>query len=251
MRWLVAILAGVLVVADDKDHTVLELLQMKFFYVSVGLSSLIAWLLIEYIFGISKWLNKDYKGMGLNREWVLAQVFYGVGLALCLELLLATGVFAFMGYWIWETNFFRKVFGPIVMFVAIINMYFIIYYINKVPALVEKVRYQLLNQKAVEGPVDIDSSQVPVLVYVEDGGWWSVDWNGEVELWNYGLDQTQDMFAEGLFFRGRRNWIVNRDAIARVVPLSGKRLLVEMKVSCPIKLEVPRRKAAAFKGWLA
>ncbi|MGE6218930.1 LytTR family transcriptional regulator DNA-binding domain-containing protein [Nubsella zeaxanthinifaciens] len=244
-----AILAGHFIVTHDRDESLGELLNMPAYYRSVAYSGGIALLLLLSIYGVSMRMYRKHSGRGLTASWIREQALYGVLGVVILELFAATLLFYAMGFWIMDTAYFKKLFGPIVMFILLVNLCYLLFYQNQRP--VVKIRYQFLDNR-----VDVRKKMTPVVVdqpallYVENGNTWCIDFSRRRSIWTQSLNESQQRFGGEDYFRGARNWLIHRDAIVSVAQISGKRLSVTCDLQGEFKLVVSRRSVAAFKLWL-
>jgi DNA-binding LytR/AlgR family response regulator len=68
---------------------------------------------------------------------------------------------------------------------------------------------------------------------------------------DYSLDQLEKVLNPGLFFRVSRNCLVNMEAIAEVIPLSGNKLKIRIKnETSPEGILVSRDRIQALKKWM-
>lgn len=248
---LVSVLAAHLLVAHDKPYSFQELLAMPRYYYSMLLNAMAALLLIEFVHMVSRRLYRRFRAEGLGHRWLLLQVVLGIGLAMLLELVIATLLFAYHGQLIWETSFFRKLFVSISMFILMVNFFFTGFYQYKEPAVHTMVRYRILRQLASEDCLAAQVLGRPALLFVSDRKCWSIGFNGEKLQWPDSLDASQKLLDAGEYFRGQREWMVHRSAIVRVRQLPGKLLLLETALGFPLELKVSRRRAPEFKQWWA
>ena len=248
---LASLAASHLLVSFDQRYSLRELWAMPRYYYSLVINAFIALLLIEFMHMISRRLYRRFKAQGLGARWMLLQLLLGVGLTVVAELLIAGAVYYYHGLVIWETMFFRKLFTPILMFIVIVNLFFAVYYLYREPAVTTLVRYKLASPLASESGSAEQVSDGPALLFVEDRNCFSIAFTGEKTQWNSSLDASYLQLGGMDYFRGQREWLVHRSAIARVTQLSGKRLRLETTLAFPISLIVSRRRAPMFKQWWA
>lgn len=246
-----ALIAGHLIVTHGRKETLAQFLKMPHYYTSVAYSAGIALLLIMWIYAMGVLTNGKRKRPGLTWNWILNQLVYGVVLTIMLELLLATALFYWNGHWILETAYFRKLFGPIVMFILLVNLCYTVYYLDKAPNPQHKVRYQIINDHLFNAGLLPLEEELPALIYIDENGTWKLNFYGNRSVLLQSLDASFRYLPKDSYFRGHRNWIINKMAISAIKGISGKRLLVETNIPCPIELIVARRRAPAFKKWIA
>jgi len=241
-------LAGHLIVGHDRDETFGELLATPGYLLSVGCSATIALWLLVCIYMASYKLNQKYGGNGLNRYWLCGQLLYGVLGVIIVELILATILFKLMGYWILDTAYFKKLFGPIVMFVLLVNLGYIVFYLNR--RSIVKIRYKFLDNKVKdrEGG-NLSNLRRPAFFYSDNRVVKCVDFAYNVSFWRKSLTRTMVQLDRRDYFRGSRDWIIHRSIIISVEHLNGNRLCVNCRLENDFQLEVSRRNVAAFKEW--
>lgn len=246
---LASVLAAHLVVTYNQRYSLLQMLAMRRYYHSLWVNALAALVLIEFVHAVSRRLYRRFSALGLGWRWMLLQLLLGVGVALLLEVLIASLFFYFDGKWILDTVFFAKLFGPIAMFIVILNLFFMLHYLYREPAVVTQVRYRVASSLRSE---QLGAEQVlglPALLYVSDRSCWSIGFDGERLRWPDSLELSHGRLGEVDYFRGQRDWLVHRAAITGVRQLAGKRLQLQTSVDFPFVLVVSRRRAPAFKQW--
>ncbi|RYY52146.1 MAG: hypothetical protein EOO09_22180 [Chitinophagaceae bacterium] len=248
---LASLIASHLVVSFDQRYSLFELFAMPRYYYSLAINAFAALLLIEFMHMISRRLYRSFKSQGLGARWMLLQLVLGVGLTVLAELLIAGAVYYYHGLVIWETMFFRKLFTPILMFILIVNLFFAVYYLYREPAVTTLVRYKLAKPAVSETDSAEQFLDNPALLFVADRSCFSIAFTGEKKHWNCSLDESYLRLGGTDYFRGQREWLVHRSAIAKVTQLSGKRLQLETTLVFPISLTVSRRRAPMFKQWWA
>lgn len=244
-----SILSGHLIVMHGTKDKFLDLIKEPYYHLSVAYSAAIAMTLLAMIYSVSYLLDKKYKGLGLNRQWMFYQLLYGVVLVLVVELLLAGTLFYWQGFLIWETAFFRIFFGPIVLFVLLVNLAYLIFYLQRNPRVEHVVRYLVPRRNAVELAL-LAKEHVPAILYLDEWGTWAFDFNGEKADWDHSLDASGEFIQIGQYFRGQRHWLVHRKAVRSVEPQSNRTVRLYLEIDFPHELIVSRRRSREFKAWL-
>lgn len=245
----VAVLTGHFVVMHGTKDKFLDLISESYYYLSVAYSAAITMTLLAMIYSVSYLLDKKYKGLGLTRQWMFYQLLYGVLLVLAVELLLAGILFYWQGFLIWETAFFRIFFGPIVLFVLLVNLAYLIFFLQRNPRVEHVVRYLVPRRNGVELKLLADE-QVPAVLYLDEWGTWAFDFNGEKADWDHSLDASGEFIQIGQYFRGQRHWLVHRKAISAVEPQANRTVRLSLMMDFPHELIVSRRRSKEFKAWL-
>lgn len=254
----VSMLAGFFVVTHGHPKPYSVLLFMPGLFASSVYSGIIAFILLFAVYLVSFIGNAKYAGKQQNGRWFIFQLFYGVVLMILLELVLATILFWMMGHWILDTAFFDKIFLLAFMFIAMANLFYLLFFMQRVKVdpeveyvAVETVRYQSV-PTIVAPAVEASSEEIGLqaaLFYIHNGEIWKKDFDGEPKIWLTPLSKTMNDLDPKQYFKCSRNWIVHRNAIAQVIPIEGRRL----KVICRFQLKIPfivsRRNAQDFKDW--
>lgn len=257
-RWNLAIIillspfAGHFIVTHGRRFELSQWLRRPDYYFSVGYSAFIAIILMLCIYGVSLRMNNLYRDRGKIVHWLAYQLLYGVVLIVGIELVLATGLFWYKGYWITETAFFRKIFGPVVMFIVIVNMVYMLFYSIRAPMVRYKVRYLPKLLEPVPDSNGLEDDGLPGLIYREGESNWALSIEGKRTPWLDTLDAAQEKFGHKVCFRGQRHWLVFGKAIADYDLPTGKRqVIVRLKMEAPFVLETSRRTSPGFKKWIA
>lgn len=244
-----AICSAHLIVTHDRTETLSEFFRMPAYFRSIAYSGVIALLLLLAVYGVSFEMNRRHGGSRMNRRWLGGQFLYGVLGVVLLELFAATLLFHLHGFWILDTAYFKKLFGPIALFIFSANLCYMVYYLSRRSAV--KVRYQFLDNKVAteEDRVVVKLSE-PAIFYIKNGDVWCVDFEGGSMMLHTSLTANMELLSERDYFRGARDWIVHRRAIGSVVHVSGNRLKLRCSIGDGFDLEVSRRNVGRFKEWL-
>lgn len=254
--------AGFIIVTHGRPEKFSALIRIPGLLSSTLYSSVIAFVLLLMVYVVSFTGNAKFAGRGMNARWFRFQFSYGVLLTLLVELVLATILFALNGFWILDTAFFDKLFLPVVLFILLANVCYLLYFIQQVrtevevpifvPVEVETIRYQpvpLVVAQQVDVAAEL-TDQEPALFYIYQGEVWIKDFTGKRSIWLKSLEKTMSCLDSRVYFKGSRNWIVHRKAITAIEPLSGRRIELQCLFKVRIKLVVSRRNAHDFKEWL-
>jgi len=248
--FIVSLIAGHLIVTHDRDETLAEFFRMPAYFWSVGYSGFIAMVLLFCIYGVSYRRYTKYGGKGLTRALIREQLKYGVVMVIMIEFVAATLLFYIMGHWILDTAYFKKLFGPIVLFILFANVCYVLFFLNRAPLV--KVRYQFLDNKVRKSDADdVEKLDGPAMLYVEEGKIWSTNFKGEKSRWPLPtLKKSWERLGKKHYFRVGRDWIVHRNIVISVEVLPGKRLCITCELNGKFELEVSRRCVAQFKKWI-
>ncbi|WP_113653172.1 LytTR family transcriptional regulator DNA-binding domain-containing protein [Pedobacter namyangjuensis] len=246
---LVSIIAGHLIVAYDKPYSWLELWGMSRYYYSLALSSTAALIQIEFMHMVSRRLYRRFKDTGLGAKWFALQLLLGFGATVLLELAIATFLFHLHDRWILDTYFFRKLFLLVLMFIGMVNLFFVVFYYRKEPVVKVKVRSRLVSSH----PSGLSVVEVPggetALYRVNGHDCFAVSFKGEELVVKGTLDYWEGQLDRAVYFRGQREWMVHRSAIISVKRLGNKMLELDTAVKFGFKLLVSRRRTPHFLSW--
>lgn len=249
---LVSMIASHFVVTHGENYKWVDLLSDPWYWISLLYSGSICFVLIEYIYGVSRNLSRKFAGFGLTKQWIIAQFLNGVILTICIELVLSTLIFWLNGVWIMDSAFFDKLFVPICMFIVMVNLFLMVYFLQRDPLVSLQVRYRVIsNTQAKTEPNEMHDTQMPALIFVLNGQCWCLGFDSKETFWPNSLENKLATLPEDLYFQGQRNWAVHKDAIADFKNISGRRICLQIAFEYPFALEVARRRAPAFKRWLS
>jgi len=255
---IVSLLAGFLIVTHGRPETYAVLIHLPGLIPSSFYSGLIAFMLLIAIYIVSFIGNARYAGRNRNGSWLTFQLIYGVVVVIMLELLLATILFWIMGFWILESAFFDKVFLLAILFILVANLAYLLFYMQRVkvePEIeiveVHTIRYQPMPLviKDELGSEERAAKEEAALFYIRNGEIWRKTFIGKREIWLLSIEATMSELDPSLYFKCARNWIVHRDAVASVKPISSRRLEIYCHFKVSVSLVVSRRNAQDFKDW--
>lgn len=246
---LVSVIAGHLIVAYDQPYSWLELWGMPHYYYSLALSSTAALIQIEFMHMVSRRLYRRFKDKGLGAKWLTLQLLLGFGATVLLELAIATFLFHLHDRWILDTYFFRKLFLLVLMFIGLVNLFFVVFYYRKEPVVKVKVRSRLVSSQPSGGSVVEVPGGEAALYRVNGHDCFAVSFEGEELVVKGTLDYWEEQLDSDRYFRGQREWLVNRASILRVKRLPNKMLELETRIDFGFKLLVSRRRSPMFLLW--
>ena len=246
---MVSVIAGHLIVAYDQPYSWLELWGMPRYYYSLALSSAAALVQIEFVHMVSRRLYRRFKDTGLGAKWFTLQLLLGFGATVLLELAIATFLFHLHDKWILDTYFFRKLFLMVLMFIGMVNLFFVVFYYRKEPVVKVKVRSRLVSSGPDENNEAGMYGEDAALYRVKGHDCFAISFHGEELLVRGTLDQWEELLEPWRYFRGQREWMVNRAVISRVERIPGKMLLLHTSIALGFELVVSRRRTPLFLSW--
>jgi len=251
IRLFVALLASHFVVVNGSKKAWLELFTRSYYYASLFYSMVIAYLLIEYIFMVSRIVNKAFDEHGLGAKRLKYQFIFGFCLASFNAFLLAMLLFWIKNENIFNSGYFKNLFIYIVLFIFTINVVYLLYYeYLKVP----KMRYQrieidpaLMKQRRNKA---LEASQ-PALIYHENKTCFAVDFKGVTTIWPNTIAESMDFLNAVNYFQINRKDIVHRAAVVSFSSYQLRFLKIVHNIPIDKELITSRRKSAIFKEWLS
>ncbi|MEZ4893734.1 MAG: LytTR family DNA-binding domain-containing protein [Saprospiraceae bacterium] len=66
---------------------------------------------------------------------------------------------------------------------------------------------------------------------------------------NTTLDEVEELLDPKIFYRANRQFIVNIEAIKQVKPMENQKLILYLKTTPQMEVDISREKAPAFKKW--
>ena len=247
IRLLVALIVSHFIVVHDAKETWIELFSKDYYYWSVLYSMIIAFFLIESIYRVSNYLNVAF-GFNLSRARLKAQFYMGF---LCIGILagiLAAILFWLNGHNIFESNYFEKLYAPILLFIFTINIIYILYYYSFMP----KTRYQVL--RLDKYPLSNETSNFPALIYLENRLCIAIDFRGVKSYLSHSIEESMRSLDSENYFQINRKVIIHRAAILSVKPFGMRQLKIELNIALNIpnnvELIVSKRKTVICKQWL-
>lgn len=269
--FFVSSIAGFAIVTHGRPEKFPALLRIPGLWSSAMYSSIIAFVLILVIYIVSFIGNAKFAGQEINGRWIRFQFYYGVLLTMVVEIVSATLLFGLHGFWILDTTFFDTIFLPVLLFVTLVNLCYLLFFMQQVrievevpveipvevpvfvPVEVETIRYQAVPLVIAPANLDVETELAvddPALFYSHNGEVWKKDFAGKKSIWLKSLDVTIKELDSKLYFKGYRNWIAHRKAVAEIQPYSGRRVRIKCIFKVRIKLLVARRNVHQFKEWL-
>ena len=261
-RIIIALLAAHIIVSFGAKESFFVLLISWYYYRSLLLSFVIAFLLISEVYLVTIKLDKNYNWKERTVQRVGLQVLIGVILPSVTAFLLATIYFSFFGFNILNTYYIRFDFPVIVILLILLNVYYLAFYFYRLWQQSEKRLLTISahkedHQKGKEVfVVQKGAKNIPLPVdtisYIFHNGDYNFVRTFEKEdfLITEPLDLVQEKLNDKKFFRANRQVIVNFTACKHFEPLEFGKL--ELIVNPPTKEQIiiSQKRAKAFKDWI-
>jgi len=259
----IALLAGHTIVINRTDYLWITLLHKSFYYYSVFGSGFIAYVLIQYVCFITKWLNELEKGFRMNNRRIKKQLAYGFAGAVLLAIALAFGLYKINGESITSGVYFSRLLILVILFIVVINFSYCFYHARKAMEQsaiagtdssepVTKIRYKWLIPKQKPRPgklIKLEENHVPALIYIENKVPQAIDARGEWIKWDLNITQSVQNLPVNDYFRIHKRFLIHRSFVKEIAP-HGDQILISPATECKFKLITSRRKTARFKEWI-
>ena len=250
IRLCVALLASHFVVVHSAEETWVELFTKKYYYLSLLFSMIIAFLLIECVYFVSKWIDFKFRESENRVKRMKTQFIFGFCLTAFHAFFLAMMLFYAHGENIFNSGYFEKLYVYILLFIFTLNVVYLLYFeYQKMP----RLRYQrmIFNHTYINNlRTNALKANLPAVIYHEDKACFAVDFNGVKTSWPNTIEESMKLLNAEHYFQISRKGIVHRAAILSFSPHKIKCLKIELNIPCPIALITSRRKSAFFKEWL-
>lgn len=250
IRLLVAAVASHFVVVHNTEKTWLELFTKRYYYSSLLYSMIIAFLLIEYVYFITKRLNITFEDDKHISKRIAVQFLLGFCSTAFFAFLMALVLFWLNGENIFNSNYFEKLYIFILLFIFTVNVVYLLYFqYTKAP----KRLYQAIklnNPQLTSLRAKALKANLPAIIYHEDKAYFTIDFNGIKTSWPHTIEQSMKILNPENYFQISRKAIVHRATISSFNAYKIKCLKIEVDTPCHIELITSRRKAAFFKEWI-
>jgi len=263
-RIIIALIAAHIIVAFGAKESFFVLLISWFYYRSLLLSFIIAFLLVSEVYWVTVKLDKHYDWKNKTIQRVGLQLLLGITLPAITAFLLATVYFGAFGYNILDTFYLQFDFPVIVIMILLLNVYYIAFYFYKQWQITEErisnggVSGADENQKGKEvfivhkGAKNIPLAIESICYFYHDGDFNFVRTRVREDfLITQALDEVQHMLSDKQFFRVNRQMIVNFAACQHFEPLDFGKLELFVTPAPKEPIVISQKRAKAFKEWIS
>jgi len=249
IRLTVAVVASHFIVVHSANETWLELFTRDYYYLSLLYSGIIAFLLIEYVYRITKVIQKREKTSLLTRRRLKLQFYFGFLSAAALAIIMAALLFWTQGQNIFNTGYFKRLYIYILLFLFAANLLYLLFYhhgqtVKTIYRIVLPDQTELASLRAAalkEGGF--------ALIFYENRNYFSLDFEGKITLWPHTIEETIAKFCNENYFQITRSEIIHRAAILKIKRNRFKTAQIEMVIPFKKELYTSRRKTVAFINW--
>ena len=244
-RVLFYLLSAHFIVAYGEPESLFKLLKLSYYYFALTGSYIIALFTGEYIYNITKYLDRLYTQFTDFYKRVIYQVLWGIIVSLLLAVIMVAIYFWLIGRNIATEVYFRYVF--IFGFVFFLNALYLI--IGLVQYQNHQVKIRMPNK---EKRTDTIGFHVDIVaIYPIARGFVAVLKSGESIIWTKTIGESLKELPANEYFLINRSDIISRYVIEGYEPSHSRRLKLILKAPLTSAREfyVSQRKAIEFKHW--
>lgn len=125
VKILISVVASIYIVFHGREIRLLESLQKPLLYIAITVSFIIVYLMVSIIDYANRWLDKRYDWREETIKRSVSQLVIGISLPLMVDFVIISVYFYFLGTNVFDNGFLRHDFPVIVLFVVVVNMYYI------------------------------------------------------------------------------------------------------------------------------
>lgn len=245
-RFPIALIVAVFLVVYGEPETLLEFLQLPFFYDSLWGSLFITLVISEYIYICTKWLDFRYSWLGAFKKRIGIQFLICVIVPAALDYFLAGHYFGYHDKAVNMVEYLTYDFTVVVCFILLLNSYYLIVYLFKVRITEPKRKLPSLKPSA-----SMTTSKTVAVIFAKDKASFAYAFDGEKMVWDKTLKESLNYLDATNYFLINRSEIIHRDSIESYTPGDSRTLKVVLTI--PLKEEseflVSQRRVVAFKRW--
>lgn len=244
-RVLFYLLSAHFIVAYGEPENLFELLKLSYYYFALIGSYIITLFIGEYVFNVTKYLDRLYPQFPDFYKRVIYQALWGIIVAVLLAVIMLAIYFWFIGRNIPATSYFR--YGFIVGFILSLNALYLI--IGLVQYQNHQVKIRIPNKEKRTDIIDFNKDIVAI--YPVGRGFIAVLKSGESIIWTKTIGESLKELPANEYFLINRSDIISRYVIEGYEPSHSRRLKLILKASFTSAREfyVSQRKAIEFKHW--
>lgn len=248
------------VLAINKPETFLQIVRLPGYFQDLFWSSLIAFIVIQIIYWVTTYLDKESPWFKDTGNRVIEQIVLGIIMPSSIAYSLSSWFFYFKGTSISETTFMSLEFWFCILFIVLFNSYYVIYHFARLFLLVNDRKKVL----SAEGMVN-DNSKEWLLQYGSEWakikesdiayfipavkGALAVTFDDQRYISNKNLEGILQEVDKKRFFLVGRSHIVNRDAIKGYKGASSRRIQIFLKMDIKEELHISQPRAKEFRDW--
>lgn len=268
-----ALLAALLIVSFDEPENWYDLLRLPAFYPAVFASTIMAFIIIETVFRINRWLDRVLVWFTKPARRLLLQLLLCVLLPITISVLLATLYYGWYNYSLNETVYFDKHFMPIVIMVISANLYYALQF-------TVRLLIHLLSNKSLPTPTtSVSTAITPIavpnifhedlptvaphnslimpnglsleaidLVFSLNRNIWVLH-DGEKTSWLNTIQKTMLALPADQYFLANKSCIVKRSNILAAYYYGQRRILLHLHTNKLAAIYIGRNHKTKFIAW--
>ena len=245
LRLLLALVSAHLIIIYEDQHSFMEIYFQKYYYISLAISTLIAYGLISLVVRITNGLDFYYPWARSSNRRFLRQLCLGVFAPILPAIAFATIYFAAYGIPIWGTVYFSRYLQQIIILLAALNGYlFYLWFIHNKNKKILSASFNKTQHSAAE-----DKFWDIAYIFTVDKAYFSVSFDGEKLSWPHSISKSLKYLPPQQFCMLRQDIIVNRRAIADVVVSRKGQVTVTLVEPLEKVVLVSQRNQVYFKQW--
>lgn len=244
----IASLASHVIVVQSASESWHELFDKYYYYTSLLYSMIIAYLIIEFIYLITKRIDKRMSSSQLSAERIMIQFYLGFGFTAFLAIFLAGILFMLHGQNILYTGYFKKFYIHILLFIFTINLIYLLYFHHQRSRTIYRI---LVNEQKFTDVKNTGKLNQYAIFYHENKMTYAVGFNGEKIVWDNSIEGTLKMLNANLYFQINRSVIIHRRAVAYIERNGFYTTNIILSFHFKRQLTTSRRRDIDFKDWYA
>jgi hypothetical protein len=264
-RLIVSVIGAHFVVMFGEKISLFQAILMPAYYIALGGSAIIAFLLINTIWAITVWLDKRYDWYEQPYLRSAYQLLVGIVLTSLLAFILAALYFYIRGQNILDTLYLQFDYPVIILLLILLNSYYIIHYFVKV----FHTRYENIDSPELEAtrPIQIPNEErsatafsythpgfpVPAdsigYISLEPAGLYLYTFEGTRRALELSVHQVMESLDHKGFYQVNRQMIISFEVIRQIKPYTRGSVEVIFVQPLDKSVIVSRRRARDFKKW--
>jgi|GEM_PF-3229607 len=248
LRLIVSFIAAAIIVGYGPEEPYLVLITYPEFYVALIASFFIALLIVHTVYFFTCALDNHLPWVTRFPGRLIMQFLCGFGLGVFVAILSASIYYATQKVNIFtDTRYFPMLFLPIVLFVTVVNAYYIIHYLVKmfVPSAQNRVFKKLKQDSKINW-----NDQNIVLIYSSNDKCFSVSLADETLELDTTLAKAYQALQGPKYFQINKSTIISRTIILKAETVNRKTFIVTTDIFKDRVLIVARRRKKEFEKWL-
>lgn len=255
-RFLFPLVAAHYSLAINEPEPFLDFIRLPQYPLLLLQNWVLVFILVNVVYYVALYLDRKFPWHKGKTKRLILQLGMGVVLPSFLVLILAFGFFKINGADIFETNYLKLEWWFSILFIVIVNCYYIIYHFVSLFTGLEKkgeiaTEAEAINLVFIQGSHKVRLTEEDIALFVGKEG---LSLAHTFEGTQYLVEKkplSEIMLAvpSVQFFRVSRSFIVNRDAINSFIPASSRRLRLYLNSKVKEEVYVSQRNVQEFKKW--